>query len=128
MKDDIRRKIDQRAERFKKIRTYTDRTLTPKKLVLLFLSSVEELSFECKDAIEYDSKLTVFCDILEGKISTFDPHVHLEVLWNNSKEEADFKKLLPTGVMISWSESYLKKNPDKNAVEIIDVADILLDD
>ncbi len=127
MNEDIIKKIRERTERFKKIKTFTDKDLTPRKLIMMFVESVQDLN-KCKDAIEYKSNLDSLCMILDGKMKTFDSLVRMEIRWNNSSEEKDFKRLQVSGVRISWSDSYLKKYSNKDKMEIIDVADVLLED
>lgn len=125
-RDEVKKLIAQKMKRTNKIKERTQEGLTPRDIIVQFLTDIEVI-YGIEDYHEYHDKLVTMVRDLNRKMRWFDSYIYLEVLWNDTTSEIRHQDLRVTGVQIRWSNRYLQYRDDHPKEQIIDISDVLLD-
>jgi hypothetical protein len=118
-------RIAKRAKRLKELKARTAKKASYAKHFFTFLKEMEKMYGFHKDPVDFDRMLTANCKMLDEQFKLVDPHVKLEILWNDAQSWQDLRA---TGLKITWSNIFLNANPGKDLVEYIDITQALLED
>ena len=117
--------VNEKAKRRRDLRDQSQPDSTHVQEVLKFLNSLDLLTAEAKNELDFYVGMEGECKRLKYRLKEFDPYAKALVEWNDTK---DWKELRPTGVRIYWSRYYMNLHPGAQQEEYIDVSRLLLDD
>jgi hypothetical protein len=123
-KKDIMDMIDQKASKYRELRSKCSNTKTPKKLILNFLEEADKVHSIAKNADDFYWMMEQLSQSLDEQMKIIDLGAKMQVQWNGVE---NWKDLRVTGVKIQWSSWYRSKHqlPDE---QYIDVSVLLLED
>jgi hypothetical protein len=129
-RDDVLDMIEVRVKKNKTIRENTCRDKTHRQEVMRFLRDMEDLFCKASNEIEASTGIDGAADMLISRLRAFDPYVKANIIWNDADIEdgkQDWKQLKVIGVQITWSDYYIRFNPNADRSEYVDVMDLLFD-
>lgn len=94
-------------------------------VIFIFFKEMEHIYAVSDSPLTFQSKLDSASTILYSRMRSFDHGINVELIWNGAE---DWKEFRLNGVKISWSEKYLKENPELTNEMYIDVINLLLKD
>lgn len=118
--------VNKKAKVFKEYRTNSSRSLTPNKILLIFIKAIEYAQASSSDQYDFDSYLNKASNMMLSRFKGLDPNVNITIHWNTGDSDS-WQELMPTGITITWSDDYIKQNPDKDKEETIDIVHLLLE-
>ena len=93
-----------------------------------FLDRIEDTVMNSKSEVDFNLSVNREQSRLARHVETIDRHAHIEVKWNDSKEEGgDWRDLRALAVQVKWSDAYLEKNPGVDPQICIDVMRVFLE-
>ena len=117
--------INKKAQRFKELRTNSSRHMTPEQIMISYMEAVEKTRIESEDKFDFEAGLDKASALMENRLKAFDPGVHVDVAWGIASD--NWKDLAVSGIRITWSDTYISDNPDKEKEQNIDVGHMLLE-
>jgi hypothetical protein len=130
MSDAKKKVMDLINKKMRATRAYkkkTARQMGPYRIVVEFIKAMEKVVSEATCAIDFHDGLSTQSNIVYGRLSTIDPEVDIEIIWNREELAEKWEDLQVEGVKIYWSDFWKRKNPMKDAVLYIDIAQLLIE-
>lgn len=126
-KNEVMKMIANRQRKNTAYRNKLAKLMGPNAIVLEFIDSMEKATKDCKTSIEFNDVLNRESKLLDDRMKRLDGVVKLEIIWNHSDKEEQWKDLSVDGVKITWGEFYLSKNPGEAKELHIDVSSLFID-
>lgn len=126
VRDEVMKMIARKQRKSTAFKKKEANRIGPYGLVVRFIESMEKVSLNSKNAMEYDDGLQREVRALTTSFEQLDPNIQLEISWSHHDDSENWKDLTAEGVTIKWSDGYSEKNPTEGKELHIDVGTLLL--
>jgi hypothetical protein len=126
-KDDMLKKINKKANRYRDLKNESQGKARPIRLIAKTLEAVEYAKATAKTALEFTMVFDREWGVLQHRMARIDPGVRIEPIWHREDSVESWQDLRITGVKISWSDLYVRANPDTPAEETITIEHIWME-
>lgn len=120
------RKIQARVKQNQALKNKQARRRGPYGLVTDFIKTMETISENAKNAVDFGLDLEREAGLLLDKFKQIDPEVELELKWNSPDMVEDWKDLALEGVLIKWSKFWRIEHPLEFPTKYIDISDLMM--
>lgn len=127
-KADVMKMIERKKKYTVKGRAAESRRIGHMKMIAELLQAFERIKSNNNNPASFQYSLETELNTFERKIRALDPHVLIRIIWNNKdNEDIEWKDLAMEGIYLTWSDSFIEKNPSYDKEQYIDIMVLLLE-
>jgi len=116
--------IKQKAKKYKEMRTNSDRSMSPRDIMMQYMTAVDEVRNGSIDKFDFENGLNKASTLMENRLRAFDNGVDVTVHWGPGDKWQDLRV---TGINIIWSDKHILDNPNKEKELYIDIGHMFLE-
>lgn len=123
-KKEVEELIKKRAKKINELRTNSTKKMSHENIVYKFFKDMEKIYKDARDQYDYSGLMDFACFTMKSRMHALDEGCSMRVVVNDAE---DWKELRVTGVEITWSDEWIRKNPDKETTTFVDITHFLMD-
>lgn len=126
-KDRVMKMIEKRMATTKVVNKRISANMGLNAIVLEFIESIEKISVDAINAMDFEDGLNRASRILEMRMKGLDEDVRVDIIWHKEDDIDKWRDLKVDSVKVIWSDKFLKENPKCSKEYCIDVGVLMLE-
>lgn len=127
-KADVMRMIEAKKKYTKKGRAAESKRIGHMRMIADLIQAFEKIKKNSTNPAAFQYDLETELNSFDKKIRALDPFAQIRIIWNNGDDEnAEWTDLAMEGIYLTWSDSFIEKNPSYDKEQFIDVMVLLLE-
>lgn len=127
-KADVMKMIEKKKKYTKKGREAESKRIGHMRMIAELLQAFEHIKKQSNNPASFQYDLETELNTFDRKIRALDPFALIRIIWNNKDDDnVEWTDLVMEGIYLTWSDSFIEKNPSYDKEQYIDVMVLLLE-